>query len=151
MPVLFWVHGGAWAMGNKDLPDYVLRVANIGPCAIVAINYRLTDEATWPAQLHDGKAALRWVRANAEKHHLDPEKIVVWGASGGGLLVSMLGTMQDDKKLDGDLGPHAGTSTKVAAGVNFFGPADLVLQDAHGTTKSKPSEASLSIVFPASR
>lgn len=137
LPVLFWVHGGAWVMGNKDLPDFVLRVANNGPCAIVAINYRLTDEATWPAQLHDCKAALRWVRANSEKHRLDPDKIVVWGASAGGHLVSMLGTTQDDKKLDGDLGPHSEASTRVAAIVNFFGPVDLVLQDAHGTTKSK--------------
>lgn len=133
LPVIFWVHGGAWAKGSKDRSGQALRVTDIGPCAVVSINYRLTDEAQWPAQIHDCKAALRWVRANAGKHHLDADRIVVWGASAGGHLVSMLGTTQNDKFYDGKLGKHVGVSTKVSAVVNFFGPTDFVVMDEQGS------------------
>ena len=90
LPVILWIHGGAWAKGSKYQPGMAMRAAGLGDCAVVSINYRLTNEAAWPAQLHDCKAALRWVRANAKEHHLDAEKIVVWGASAGGHLVSMI-------------------------------------------------------------
>ena len=133
LPVLLWIHGGAWAKGSKDRPGLAMRASTLGECAIVSINYRLTNEAGWPAQLHDCKAALRWVRANAKEYHLDAEKIVVWGASAGGHLVSMLGTTQDDKALDGKLGKHAGTSSKVTAVINFFGPADFIVMNEQGS------------------
>ena len=133
LPVIMWIHGGAWAKGSKDRPGLAMRAAQLGPCAIVSINYRLTNEAGWPAQLHDCKAALRWVRANAKEHHLDPDRIVIWGASAGGHLVSLLGTTQDDKALDGKLGKHVGTSSKVAAVINFFGPADLLVMNDQGS------------------
>lgn len=134
LPVIVWVHGGAWAKGSKNRPGFAIRAAELGECAVVSINYRLTDEAHWPAQIHDCKAAVRWVRANAGKYHLDPKRIVVWGASAGGHLVAMLGTTQDVEKYEGKLGKHAGVSSKVAAVVNFFGPADFVMMNEQGSS-----------------
>ena len=142
LPVIFWIHGGAWAKGSKDGAGMALRAAQSGDCAVVSINYRLTNEVGWPAQLHDCKAALRWVRAHAKEYHLDPEKIVVWGASAGGHLVSMLGTTQDDKLLDGNLGKHSGVSTKVAGVINFFGPADFIVMNDQGSKMNHDDAAS---------
>ncbi|HEX6985050.1 MAG TPA: prolyl oligopeptidase family serine peptidase, partial [Planctomycetaceae bacterium] len=81
---------------------------------------------TWPAQIHDVKAAIRWVRANAERHGLDPDRIGVWGTSAGGHLVAMLGVSGDVSELEGDLGPHTDVSSEVAAVANFFGPTELL-------------------------
>ena len=134
LPVIFWIHGGAWLKGSKEKPGQVLRAARSGEFAVVSINYRLTPEAIWPAQIHDCKAALRWVKGNAKKYHLDAGRIIIWGASAGGQLVAMLGTTQDDKVLDGKLGGHLGQSSKVKAVINFFGPADLLVMNSQGST-----------------
>lgn len=133
-PVIVWVHGGAWKMGSKDRAGLALKAMKYVPCAVVSINYRLTQESKWPAQIHDCQAALRWVKGNAKKYQLDPDRIVVWGASAGGQLVSMLGATQDHQELDGKLGPHLEQSTKVKAVVNFFGPADFVLMNSQGSS-----------------
>jgi acetyl esterase/lipase len=90
----------------------------------VSVNYRLSGEATWPAQIHDCKAAIRWVRANADKYGIDPERIGVWGSSAGGHLVNMLGTSGDVVALEGD-GGTAGLSSRVTCVVAFCGPANL--------------------------
>lgn len=132
-PVLVWIHGGAWAKGSKDSPRLALQVAEERSCAIVSINYRLTDEAQWPSQLHDCKAAVRWIRANAKKYKLNSKRIVLWGASAGGHLVSMMGATQDREFYDGSLGEHVGVSTQVAGIVNFFGPTDLSVMNQQGS------------------
>lgn len=67
-----------------------------------SVGYRLTDGTAWPGQIHDCKAAIRWIRANAKMYGVDPEKIAVWGSSAGGHLVSMLGTSGDVKELEGN-------------------------------------------------
>jgi acetyl esterase/lipase len=90
----------------------------------VSVGYRLTDKGSWPAQIHDCKAAIRWVRANAEKLGIDPEKIGVWGSSAGGHLVSHLGTSGDIKEVEGNLGT-TGVSSRVACVVDFCGPSDF--------------------------
>ena len=92
LPVVVNIHGGAFKMGDKamGLGEIVPLVAG-GDYAGVTINYRLSGEALWPAQIHDCKAAIRWVRANAAKYHLDPDRIGVIGGSAGGHLVAMLG------------------------------------------------------------
>lgn len=115
LPAILWIHGGAWLQGSKEKPGKALQAARSGEFAVVSINYRLSQEAKWPAQIHDCKAALRWVKAHAEEHHLDPERIIVWGASAGGQLVTMLGTTQDDPKFEGKLGKHLDQSSKVKA------------------------------------
>ncbi|MDB4792483.1 alpha/beta hydrolase [bacterium] len=132
VPVVIWIHGGAWRQGSKRSAGRVLRVAE-GKYAVVSVGYRLTQEAQWPAQIHDCKAALRFVRANAKKYGLDSDRIAVWGSSAGGHLVCLLGTTQNEMIYDGTLGPHSKTKTDVKCVVNFFGPTDFVKMDSQGS------------------
>jgi acetyl esterase/lipase len=132
LPVVVFVHGGAWRQGNKEsvrnrLNDLVASGNYVG----ATIGYRLTPEACWPAQIHDCKAAIRWLRANAEKYHLDAQHIGAWGSSAGGHLVSMLGTSGDVKELEGDCGTP-GYSSRVQCVVDFCGPSDFLKELAEG-------------------
>ena len=102
-----------------------------GPYAGASINYRLSAEATWPSQIHDCKAAIRWLRAHAEEYGFDPGKIAVWGTSAGGHLVAALGVMGDVPALEGSLGDHAEVSSSVTCVVDYFGPAELHTMDDH--------------------
>jgi acetyl esterase/lipase len=121
-----WIHGGGWQNGNKS--SGVGRLAGLvatGDYVGVSVGYRLTDEATWPGQIHDCKAAIRWVRANAKSLGIDPDKIGVWGSSAGGHLVSMLGTSGEVKELEGKNGTPD-VSSRVTCVVDFCGPSDFL-------------------------
>jgi acetyl esterase/lipase len=125
-PCLVWIHGGGWQNGDKmsgrgRLSSYVASGDFVG----VSVGYRLTDKGSWPAQIHDCKAAIRWIRANSEKLGIDESKIGVWGSSAGGHLVSHLGTSGDVKEVEGDLGTTTGVSSRVACVVDFCGPSDF--------------------------
>ena len=122
LPVIVWVHGGAWLGGNKDNPPALPFVAR--GYAVASVNYRLSQHAKFPAQIEDCKAAIRWLRANAKTYHLDPDRIGVWGASAGGHLVALLGTTGGVKKLEGN-GGNADQSSRVQAVVDWFGPTDF--------------------------
>ncbi len=127
LPVVVVVHGGAWRHGDKrPTLRRVVRLATSGKYAAASIGYRLTDEAQWPAQIHDCKAAIRWIRANAAKYNLDPDRIGVWGSSAGGHLVAVLGTSGDVDDMDGSLGTHTDQSSRVACVVDFYGPTDFL-------------------------
>jgi acetyl esterase/lipase len=91
----------------------------------ISIGYRLSGEALWPAQIHDCKAAIRWLRANADRYGIDPERIGVWGSSAGGHLVNMLGTSGGVKDLEGDCGTP-GQSSQVRCVVSYCGPTDFL-------------------------
>ena len=93
--------------------------------AVASINYRLSGEAIYPAQIHDAKAAVRFLRANAATYNLDPDKFGAWGASAGGNLVSLLGTTCGVAELEGDLGNNDQSSC-VQAVVDWFGPIDFL-------------------------
>lgn len=123
LPVIVWVHGGAWQAGSKDRAP-AASLATRG-YAVVSINYRLSNEATFPAQIFDCKAAIRWVRANAAKYNFDADHIGAAGASAGGHLVALLGTSGGVKELEGNEG-HARFSSRVQAVVDFFGPTDFL-------------------------
>jgi acetyl esterase/lipase len=122
-PLLVWVHGGGWQAGNKSqcLP------ARLGfpkrGWAVASVGYRLTGEAPHPAQIQDVKAAVRWLRANGEKHGLKTDRIGAWGSSAGGHLVALLGTSGDVK--DFDVGAHLDRSSRVQAVCAYFPPTDL--------------------------
>jgi acetyl esterase/lipase len=88
------------------------------------IEYRLSGEAIFPAQVHDCKAAIRYLRAHAEEYRLDPHRIGVWGASAGGCLAALLGTSGGVEALEGSEG-FANQSSAVQAVVDLFGPADI--------------------------
>ncbi len=123
-PVVLWVHGGAWMAGDKNHPDALLFLLKRG-FAIAAINYRLTTRVPHPAQINDCKAAVRFLRANAQKYGLDPVRIGVWGPSAGGHLAALLGTSGDVKELEGELGNNE-FSSRVQAVVDWCGPTDLI-------------------------
>jgi acetyl esterase/lipase len=122
MPVVIWIHGGGWRMGTKDAP-MVLPLTQLG-FAVVSIDYRLSQEAIFPAQIYDCKAAVRWVRAHATQYGFDPNRIGAAGASAGGHLVALLGTTSSPDVLEGDEG-NPGVSSAVQAVCDFFGPTDF--------------------------
>ncbi|MEM9645944.1 MAG: alpha/beta hydrolase, partial [Planctomycetota bacterium] len=101
-----------------------------GGYAGVSVGYRLSGESKWPTQIHDCKAAIRWIRAHAAEHGIDPDRIAVWGTSAGGHLVSMLGTTADVEAMNGDIGTHDAHSERVTCVVDFFGPTDLLKMNA---------------------
>jgi acetyl esterase/lipase len=118
------IHGGGWARGDrKQLRGYGILLGRKG-YACVACEYRLSGEAKWPAQLHDVKAGLRWMRANATRLGIDAAKIAVEGNSAGGHLTLMLAGTQNVAAFEGD-GGNAGAGTEVAAAIAFYAPALL--------------------------
>lgn len=142
LPVVCWIHGGGWRQGSKDRAQQLERLVATGKYVGVSIGYRLTDEAHWPAQIHDCKAAIRWVRAHAEEYGLDADRIAVWGASAGGHLVAMLGVTTGDESMEGSLGSHLDQSSGVSCVVNFFGPSELLVMDEQGSVMNHASAES---------
>jgi len=126
LPVVVFIHGGGWQAGNKEGGRQAIAgFAATGNYIGVTVGYRLSQEAIWPAQIHDCKAAIRWIRANAEKYHINPDKIGAVGNSAGGHLVALLGTSGDIKELEGNNG-NAGFSSRVNCVVDFCGPSDFL-------------------------
>lgn len=127
LPVIVFIHGGGWRGGDKSGGiGHVGRFVESGEYAGASIGYRLTNEAQWPAQIHDCKAAIRWIKAHAKEYNLDATKIGVWGTSAGGHLVSFLGTSGDVKELEGTLGKHLDQNSTVTCVMNFFGPENFL-------------------------
>jgi acetyl esterase/lipase len=127
LPLIIRVHGGAWLAGSKEQTgplDYL----DAG-YAVASINYRLSQHAIFPAQIQDCKAAVRWLRANAQKYSLDPNHFGAWGASAGGHLVAMLATTGDVKEFD--VGEYLTVSSRVQAVADYFGPTDFLQMDEH--------------------
>jgi acetyl esterase/lipase len=122
MPVVMWVHGGGWCEGNKNIP-MMLPLVQLG-FAVASIDYRLSQQAIFPAQIYDCKAAVRWLRANASRYGFDPNRIGAAGASAGGHLVALLGTTADRPEMEGEEG-NPGVSSAVQAVCDFFGPTDF--------------------------
>lgn len=146
LPIVVWIHGGGWQGGDKSSGrGRLAALVGSGNYVGFSIGYRLSGEAIWPAQAHDCKAALRWIRANAEKYGANPDKIGLWGSSAGGHLVSLLGTSSDVKELDGANG-SPGVSMKVTCVVDFCGPADFTnfrhpaVEKLFGATYDRASE-----------
>ena len=132
LPLLVWIHGGAWWAGTKDHPR-ALRLLSRG-YAVASVEYRLSQESVFPAQIHDCKAAIRWLRAHAGEYGLDPARFGAWGGSAGGHLVALLGTSAGVADLEGSLGceEHAGCAehaSAVQAVCDWYGPSDLLRMD----------------------
>jgi acetyl esterase/lipase len=127
LPVIVYFHGGGWLQGNKaDGAGRLRPFVRTGKYAGVSVGYRLSGEAIWPAQLHDCKAAIRWVRAHADQYGLDPDRIAVWGRSAGAHLALMIGVTGDGPQWQGVPGPPPdGMGSKVACVANYFGVTDI--------------------------
>lgn len=123
MPVIVWIHGGGWQRGDKSRCPAVPLTAK--GFAVVAINYRFSQHAIFPAQIHDCKAAIRWLRGNAAKYGLDADHIGVGGGSAGGHLVALLGTTAGVKEFEGP-GGNEDQSSRVQAVVDWYGPSDFL-------------------------
>jgi len=129
-PVILSIHGGAFKGGDK-------RDGQLAPIfeglrrgyAIVSINYRLSPEAIFPAQIYDVKAAVRWIRANAKQYKFNPDKIAAWGGSAGGTLVALAGTSGNVKELEDLTLGNPAQSSRVQAVVDWFGPTDFLKMD----------------------
>jgi len=123
-PAILLLHGGSWRNGEKSqLRYYGIQLARYGYLCVCS-EYRLTGEAIWPAQLHDAKAALRWIRSNAIQLRVDTDRIAVSGNSAGAHLALMLAATQDIPGFEGD-GGHADASSGCAAAVAVYPPTLL--------------------------
>jgi acetyl esterase/lipase len=133
-PTIIWIHGGGWDSGDKsDVP--ILSELGRG-YAVASINYRLSGEATFPAQVFDCKAAVRFLRAHAKEFNLNSDEIAAWGQSAGGHLAVLLGTTAHVAALEGDEGNLAYPSC-VQAVVDFSGPVDFLTEDADALSCSE--------------
>ncbi|HEY1066028.1 MAG TPA: alpha/beta hydrolase [Pirellulales bacterium] len=140
-PLVVWIHGGGWVGGNRANPPVAFLI-NQG-YALASISYRFSDKAVYPAQIHDCKGAIRYLRANAEKIGFDPERIGVAGGSAGGHLVALLGTTAGEKELEGEVGGNLDQSSRVQAVCDIYGPSDLLLDETNGGEKWNPAATEL--------
>lgn len=153
-PLVVFIHGGGWRNGSykrchtKWLTEYGYAVASVG--------YRLTDKAIFPAQVHDCKAAIRWLRAHAADYGYDATRIGVAGTSAGGYLALMMGVTgkagkasatskakNDKHELEGKVGEHLEQSSAVHAIVDYYGPSDFVLRSQNQPSKTESEDGSV--------
>jgi acetyl esterase/lipase len=125
-PVAVYVHGGSWSSGSKtdsigmtDVPELLAR-----GYLVASVDYRHAPQWKFPAQIHDVKCAIRFLRANATRFNLDPNQIGAWGHSAGGHLVALLGTTDTRDGFEGSR-EYADQSSRVQAVVDMCGRADL--------------------------
>lgn len=140
LPVVVFIHGGGWSGGSRAAGINQLRTVLGNRFIGVSVGYRLSGEAIWPAQIHDCKAAIRWIRANANLAGIpglptgygpggvtmNADRIGVWGTSAGGHLVTMLGVSSGVAAMEGTVGPNLVQSSAVTCVADYFGPSDLL-------------------------
>ena len=138
--LLVWVHGGAWRSGSKENPPLGLLSAGY---AIASVDFRLSTEAPFPAQIHDIKAAIRFLRGNAKKYGYRSDKIVIAGSSSGGHLVALAGTTNNDSYYEGTEGNFLKESSSVQGIIDFYGPTNFA------TILSQSTPHGISVRAPA--
>lgn len=126
-PAVIWIHGFGWFAGTRrdNLEVSMCTFLAAHGFFTASIEYRLSDEATFPAQVHDVKAAIRWLRANAANYGVDPERIGIWGGSAGGHLAALAGLTGDLQDMEGQSG-SPGYSSRVQAVAVASAPADFL-------------------------
>jgi acetyl esterase/lipase/TolA-binding protein len=125
MPVVVFIHGGGWFEGHHNRGIAPLRHFAERGYLCATVEYRLSDEAKFPAQIEDLKTAIRYLRAKAKELHLNTGRIGVWGQSAGGHLAALLGTSGNVKALEG-AGDWRKFSSRVNAVVDWNGPVDFL-------------------------
>ena len=123
LPLVVYIHGGGWTSGSRKNCK-ATHLSGLG-YVVASIDYRLLDEAIFPAQIYDCKAAIRWLRANAEQYSINPNRVGVWGNSAGAHLSSLVGTSGGVAELEGDIGV-TGYSSSVQAVLSVAGPCDML-------------------------
>jgi acetyl esterase/lipase len=133
-PLVAIIHGGGWRQGSKENTRALAELLEAG-FAVASLNYRLSQHALFPAQLEDCKAAVRWLRAHADAHGLDPARIGVWGGSAGGHLAALLGVTGGTRKFD--VGENLAVSSRVQAVCDWYGPTDFLQMEAQAAHLAK--------------
>ncbi|PWB56238.1 MAG: alpha/beta hydrolase [Anaerolineales bacterium] len=130
-PVILQLHGGAFMGCDKADMQVVPMLEGLKRgYAVVATNYRLSWQAKFPALVQDVKAAVRWIRANADRIGIDAQRVAAWGGSAGGYLASMLGVSEGIAELeDKELG-NPEQQCNVQAVISWYGPNDFMKMDA---------------------
>ncbi|MES2517553.1 MAG: alpha/beta hydrolase [Bacteroidota bacterium] len=121
--LIVWIHGGAWHSGTKENPP--LGLLPLG-YALASVDFRASTEKTFPANVQDIKAAIRFLRANAHKYGYKSDKIIIWGSSSGGHLAALVATTNNNATLEGNLGNYLNTSSSVQACIDFYGPTNFL-------------------------
>lgn len=136
-PTIVFIHGGAWWEASYECEEefsgewsnqqlyYILSLVDEG-ATVATIDYRLSQEAPYPAQIMDCKAAVRFLRANAEEYGIDPDRIASAGTSAGAHLALLLAVTGDVEELEGDIGGNLDQSSRVQACVDFYGMTDIL-------------------------
>jgi len=130
-PLVMFIHGGGWKQGSRKGCAFEWLVPH--GYAVASIEYRMSHEAVFPAQIHDCKGALRWLRAHQSDYGYDAGKVVVAGASAGGHLAALMAASGGVDELEGKTAGHPEQSSAVQGVVDYFGPADFILR-----SKSQP-------------
>jgi len=133
-PVIVYIHGGAFKFGDKagfmDLAS-IKKMVDAG-FIVASINYRLSNEAIFPAQIQDVKAAIRFLRANAAKYKINADKVFSWGGSAGGCLSALAATSGGVAELEGAELGNASFSSRVVAAIDWYGPIDFLTMQEQG-------------------
>lgn len=122
-PLMVWVHGGAWRSGSKKEMPLAPLVAR--GWAVASVDYRLTPVAPFPANIHDIKAAIRFLRAHQKDYGFDSSRIAIAGSSAGAHLAALVGVTNGHAELEGDVGQHRQQRSDVHAIVSFYGASNL--------------------------
>ena len=141
-PVVLWLHGGGWFTGDRRMAPDLHRYFAARGFAMACAEYRLSGQARFPAQLHDVRAAIRFLRREAGRFGLDPAAIGLWGSSAGGHLAALAGVCGHRERLPGE--PESGPA-QVAAVAEGYGPVDLaaVVDGAQVSLGGEPPESRL--------
>jgi acetyl esterase/lipase len=140
-PLIVWIHGGAWRSGSKN--EMPLRELVAWGCPVASVEYTLSTAALFPAQIHDLKGAIRFLRAEGRNLGVNSDKIVAAGASAGGHLAALLGVTNGNRDLEGSIGSHQDQSSAVQGIISFFGAANLT------TILAQSTPHGLSVRVPA--
>ena len=121
--LIIWVHGGAWNTGSKENPPLGLLPFGY---ALASVDFHASTEKPFPADVHDIKAAIRFLRANASKYGYKSDKIIIWGSSSGGHLAALVATTNNNTALEGNLGDFTKVSSSVQGCIDFYGPTNFL-------------------------
>ena len=134
-PLIVYVHGGGWRAGSKeDVPIADLYDKGF---AIASVNYRLSTQAVFPAQVHDIKAAIRFLRAKAGLYHINASKIAIIGSSAGGHLAALVGVNNGNPELEGKVGEYLDQTSDVQVIVSYYGASNLETILSQSTPKGR--------------
>ena len=139
--LIVYVHGGGWCTGSKA--DFPLGGLVTEGFAVASIDYRLSPQAPFPAQIHDIKAAIRFLRSQQAQLGINAQRIVIAGGSAGGHLAALVGVTNGNHELEGAVGDHPGESSDVQGIISLFGASDLL------TILGQSTEHGLKVRVPA--